>query len=242
LGFVRVLQGLFIVIIVALDTTTRDGSIAVLHDGTIRVERVGDPSLTHGQRLPGELAAALADAGVRVEDIDLLAVAAGPGSFTGLRVGIATIQGIAMALQKRVVAVSALEALARAAVNADRLIGAWMDAQRAEVFAALYSADGNDELIPPVSAAPEAVLNAWSDTTDLTQVTFVGDGGTRHEDRLRRRIGDDVTIVAPPPLAGLVGQIAADNPARAVLPHAIVPIYVRRSDAELARARRAALP
>jgi len=55
--------------------------------------------LTHGQRLPGELAAALADAGVRVEDIDLLAVAAGPGSFTGLRVGIATIQGIAMALQ-----------------------------------------------------------------------------------------------------------------------------------------------
>ena len=229
-------------IILALDTTTRDGSIAVLHDATIRVERVGDPSLTHGQRLPGELAATLAAASVRIEDVDLLAVAAGPGSFTGLRVGIATIQGIAMAHQKRVVPVSALEALARAAMNADRTIGAWMDAQRNEVFAAVYAADGRDELIQPLSAAPEAVLNAWSDTLDLTHLTFVGDGATRYEETLRRRIGADVAIVSPPPLAGLIGQIAAENPSRAVLPHAIVPIYVRRPDAELARARRAALP
>ena len=230
-------------IILALDTTTRDGSIAVVHDGTIRVERIGDPSLTHGQRLPGELAATLAEADVRVEEIDLLAVAAGPGSFTGLRVGIATIQGIAMAQTKRVVPVSALEALARAAMNADRPVGAWMDAQRNEVFAALYAADGRDELIPAVSAPADEVLNAWwSHTTNLARVTFVGDGATRHEETLRRRIGADVAIVAPPPLAGLIGQIAAENPARAVLPHAIVPIYVRRSDAELARARRAALP
>jgi len=147
-----------------------------------------------------------------------------------------------MAHQKRVVPVSALEALARAAMNADRTIGAWMDAQRNEVFAAVYAADGRDELIQPLSAAPEAVLNAWSDTLDLTRLTFVGDGATRYEETLRRRIGADVAIVTPPPLAGLIGQIAAENPSRAVLPHAIVPIYVRRPDAELARARRAALP
>jgi tRNA threonylcarbamoyladenosine biosynthesis protein TsaB len=230
------------VIILALDTTTKDGSIAVLHDATIRVERAGDPSLTHGQRLPGELAETLIEAGVRIEEVDLLAVAAGPGSFTGLRVGIATIQGIGMARQKRVVPVSALEALARAAINADRPIGAWMDAQRKEVFAALYAADGRDELISPVSAFPEMVLKAWSDTVDLTRVVFVGDGASHHEQILRREIGRDVSILTPPPLAGLIGQIAAENPGRAVLPHAIVPIYVRRSDAELARARRAAIP
>jgi tRNA threonylcarbamoyladenosine biosynthesis protein TsaB len=230
------------VIILALDTTTRAGSIAVLHDATIRVERVGDASLTHGQRLPSELAAALAEATVRIEDVDLLAVAAGPGSFTGLRVGIATIQGIAMGQRKRVVPVSALEALARAAVNADRPIGAWMDAQRKEVFAALYGADARDELTPPVSASPEVALKAWSDTVDLTRVVFVGDGATHHEQTLRREIGRDVSILTPPPLAGLIGQIAAESPGRAVLPHAIVPIYVRRSDAELARARRAAMP
>jgi tRNA threonylcarbamoyladenosine biosynthesis protein TsaB len=230
------------VIILALDTTTRDGSIAVLHDGVVRVEHTGDPSLTHGQRLPRELARALGDAHVRLEDVDVLAVAAGPGSFTGLRVGIATIQGIAMAHGKRVVPVSVLEALARSAINPDRPIGAWMEAQRQEVFAALYSADGRDVLLAPVSAPPATVLASWSQTVDLRHITFVGDGATHHQDILRRDIGDGVAIVAPPPLAGIIAQIAAENPARAVLPHAIVPIYVRRSDAELARERRSARP
>jgi hypothetical protein len=73
-------------------------------------------------------------------------------------------------------------------------------------------------------------------------VAFVGDGATHHADVLGDEIGADVSIAAPPPLAGLIGQIAAEEPARAVPPHAIVPIYVRRSDAELARARRAAMP
>jgi tRNA threonylcarbamoyladenosine biosynthesis protein TsaB len=214
----------------------------VLHDRTIRVEHVGDPSLTHGQRLPGELDAALIEAGIRIEDVDLLAVAAGPGSFTGLRVGIATIQGIAMAQRKRVVPISALEALARAAINSDHPIGAWMDAQRKEVFAALYAANGRDEVVPPVSTFPDVVLKTWSDTVDVTRVVFVGDGAIRHEALLRREIGGEVSILTPPPLAGLIGQIAAENPGRAVLPHAIVPVYVRRSDAELARARRAAMP
>lgn len=229
-------------IILALDTTTREGSIAVLHDSMIRIERVGDPSLTHGQRLPSEVAAALGAASVRIEDVDLLAVAAGPGSFTGLRIGIATIQGIAMAQGTRVVPVSVLDALARAAINPDRAIGAWIDAQRKEVFAALYSADGQDVLVPAVSAPPAHVLKQWSESVDIARVAFVGDGATHHKDILHREVGDDVTIVKPPPLAGLIGQIAAENPGRAVLPHAIVPIYVRRSDAELARARRAALP
>jgi tRNA threonylcarbamoyladenosine biosynthesis protein TsaB len=206
------------------------------------VERRGDPSFTHGQRLPGELDRVLADASVNIHDVDLLAVAAGPGSFTGLRVGIATIQGIAMAHGKRVVAVSVLEALARAAINPDRPIGAWMDAQRQEVFAALYAADGSDVLMPAVSATADVVLKAWAPTVDLTRVTFIGDGAVNHASVLHDQLGADAAIIAPPLLAGLIGQIAAENPSRAVLPHAIVPIYVRRSDAELARARRAAIP
>jgi tRNA threonylcarbamoyladenosine biosynthesis protein TsaB len=125
------------VIILALDTTTKGGSIAVVHDGVVRVEREGDPRVTYGQRLPAELTGVLDQADTRIEDVDLFAVAAGPGSFTGLRVGIATVQGLAMARGKRVVAVSALEALARAATNADRPIAAWMDAQRGEEYAAL---------------------------------------------------------------------------------------------------------
>jgi tRNA threonylcarbamoyladenosine biosynthesis protein TsaB len=230
------------VIILALDTTTRDGSIAVLHDQVVRVERIGDGTVTHGQRLPNEVAATLAAASVDIGDVDLLAVAAGPGSFTGLRIGIATIQGLAMAHDLRVVPVSALEALSRAAANPHRMIGTWMDAQRGEVFAALYAADGRDLLIPPVSATPETVLRAWSGTIDLAQVTFIGDGAVHHVDAIKHEVGGEVTVVAPPPLAGLIGQIAAADPARAVLPHAIVPIYIRKSDAELARARRTVTP
>ena len=227
-------------IILALDTTTRSGSVALLHDGLVRIERSWDPTITHGQRLPGALTDVLQQAGVRIEDIDLFAVAAGPGSFTGLRVGIATIQGLAMGHGKRVVAVSTLEALARAGMNAQHTIGTWMDAQREEVFAALYAADGRDVLIPPVSAPPRAILDAWGTTRDVQHITFIGDGAVRHADLLRQQIGADARVIAPPPLAGLIGQVAADDPGRAVLPHAIVPIYVRTSDAELARARRAA--
>ena len=227
-------------IILALDTTTKSGSVAVLHDAVVRIERSGNPAVTHGQRLPADIADVLELAGVRIEDVDLLAVAAGPGSFTGLRVGIATIQGLAIAHGTRVVAVSAFEALARAGTNAQHPIGAWMDAQREEVFAALYAPDGRDVLIGPVSASPRAILDTWATGRDLQQIVFIGDGAVRHADVIRQRIGPATSVIAPPPLAGLIGQLAADDPGRAVLPHAIVPIYVRTSDAEIARARRAA--
>jgi tRNA threonylcarbamoyladenosine biosynthesis protein TsaB len=225
-------------LILALDTTSRSGSVAVVHDDVVRVELAGDVAITHGQRLPLELKRALDEASVTIDGVDLLAVVAGPGSFTGLRVGIATIQGVAMAEQKKVVALSALEVLARAAMNPNRPVGAWIDAQRGEVFAALYAPDGRDVVIEPVSARPDDVLDAWSRRADPKAIAFVGDGAVRYRDTIAGRAGARASIVAPPPLAGLAGRIAAAEPFRAILPHAIVPIYVRKSDAELARARR----
>lgn len=223
-------------LVLALDTTTRAGSAAILRDAVVLSERIGDPQRTHGERLPMELMRVLDEANVRVEEIDLFAVAAGPGSFTGLRVGIATVQGLAMARRRLVVPVSALEALARAGTNAHRPIATWMDAQRAEIFAALYAPDGRDVLIAARSSDPAE----WLEAADLREALFIGDGAVRYRDVIRGRVGEGATIVDPPALAGLIGQIAAAEPARAVLPHAVVPIYVRKSDAELARARRAA--
>jgi tRNA threonylcarbamoyladenosine biosynthesis protein TsaB len=177
----------------------------------------------------------LEDANVRIEEVELFAVAAGPGSFTGLRVGIASVQGLAMARGRRVVPVSALEALARAGTNAHRPIATWMDAQRAEIFAALYAPDGRDVLVAARSQAP----GDWLAATGVREALFIGDGAVRYRDAILGRLGEGATIVEPPPLAGLIGQIAAADPSRAVLPHAVVPIYIRKSDAELARARRA---
>jgi tRNA threonylcarbamoyladenosine biosynthesis protein TsaB len=118
-------------IVLALDTTGRAGSAAIVQGGVVLAELSGDPAVTHGQRLPGELMRLVDDACIALEAVDLLAVAAGPGSFTGLRVGIATMQGLAVATGKPIVPISTLEALARAGFNeGDALVAPWIDAQR----------------------------------------------------------------------------------------------------------------
>src|SRR5471032_1379693 len=101
--------------VLALDTTTRAGSVALVDDDRIVDERSGDGTRTHAERLPGELIALVDANALAWPDVDLFAVASGPGSFTGLRIGIATIQGLAFARGSRMVAVPALEALAHVA-------------------------------------------------------------------------------------------------------------------------------
>ncbi len=85
-----------------------------------RVADSGDAARTHGERLPGEIDRALVEAGVAARDLDLLVVASGPGAFTGLRIGLAAIQGLAMVTRVPVVGVSALDALAERDVAGDR--------------------------------------------------------------------------------------------------------------------------
>ena len=111
--------------VLALDTTERAGSVALVEDGRILLERQGDASRTHGERLPGELAAL----GAPFSSIDVFAVAIGPGSFTGLRIGIATMQGLALVNKRSVVGVSALEAHAQLASRtlASRRAGGLLD-------------------------------------------------------------------------------------------------------------------
>jgi tRNA threonylcarbamoyladenosine biosynthesis protein TsaB len=179
-----------------------------------------------------------------MDEVALLAVVAGPGSFTGLRVGIATIQGLAFAKDLKVVPVSSLEALALAAA-ADAppgaLIAPWVDAQRGEVFASVYSQAPLAEVAPASAASPEATLAALAAVAGDAPLQFAGDGALRYRDAVQARFGSAATFVEPvPPLAPIAAWIAGDHPERAVLPHAIAPIYVRRPDAELARERRRA--
>jgi tRNA threonylcarbamoyladenosine biosynthesis protein TsaB len=228
------------VLVLALDTTTRAGSVAVVEgtDGVARVlsQLVGDASLTHGARLPGDLMRVLDAASVAVETIDLLAVAAGPGSFTGLRVGIAAMQGLAMAIDRRIVPVSALDALAAAGANPAARVACWMDAQRGEVFATLFDPSGTETLVPPSAAAPDRTLDTWEHTLAGRGARFIGDGAVRYAELIRSRVPES-DVVEPPPLAAVIGRLAIAAPGRAVAPHAVVPIYIRKPDAELARDR-----
>ena len=88
------------VLILALDTTTRGGSVCVTREDEVLSLVRGDESRTHGERLAVEIARALTDAGIAKSSLDLIAVAAGPGAFTGLRIGLATAQGLALTLDR----------------------------------------------------------------------------------------------------------------------------------------------
>jgi len=237
--------------ILALDTATRDGSVALVDEHRVIAERRGDAARSHAERLPGELLALAEAHRVSVRAIDLFAVAAGPGSFTGLRIGIATIQGLALASGKRIVAVSALEALAQSAAGAPgSVVAAWMDARRREVFAALYRvADAppfSPERLVEVEGAtagdPAATLARWGSHLRDARVTFVGDGAALYADAIadHRSMRSDV-LGEPPLLAGVIGQMALIRAQRGdtIDPAAVHPLYVRRPDVEVEREKKA---
>jgi len=269
------------VLILALDTTTRAGSLAISRDGVLVSEMAGDPATSHAQRLPLDVNRICASAGLRLSDIELFAVAAGPGSFTGLRVGISSIQGLAFATGRAVVPVSTLEAIAvSSGVEEGRPVAAWMDAQRHQVFAQLFAPEAvvqpfraaDDPVAQPdavvqavraaeaftaassggalkgrtatpitdaLAATPEEVLTLWQPPSSLAGVAFRGDGAVKYANVIRAALGDGADVADHvPPLAGAVARIAAAHASRAVRPHAVAAIYVRRPDVELARERR----
>jgi len=237
------------VVTLALDTSTPDGSVAVRRDGAVVYARGGDGSRPHGMRLPGEALAALEACGLTLDDVTLLAVGLGPGPFTGLRVGLATIEGLAFATGLPVVGVSALDALAVAAARAEvsaREIAVFLDGARGEVFAARYAVVPGSPLEAraidePRAAPPVDVLDAWHAETARPDV-FIGNGAIMY--------GQDVIAVMPgarlidapliAPLAAELGELRAAVDGATPL-NALRPVYVRRPDAELAR-RRAAAP
>lgn len=226
--------------ILALDTTTRGGSVAVVDDDRVLALLPGDASRTHGERLPAEIAAVLAQAGVERQHIDLLAVAAGPGGFTGLRIGLAAVQGLAMTLNKLVAGVPTLDALAAQAQEGG-LIVPWMDAQRGDVFAAVIDGASRAVLEPAVAEPPSPVLDRWRGRLLSHQVTFVGDAVERDRELIGLAGEGRWELKMPGPLApqiAMIGRRMAEQ-GQAGLPHALTPIYVRRPDAVIEREKRA---
>jgi tRNA threonylcarbamoyladenosine biosynthesis protein TsaB len=188
--------------------------------------------------------------------VDVFAVASGPGAFTGLRIGIACIQGLAFAHGRPAVGLSALDALAQAAWSTGTLtpgdrVAVWMDAARHEVFAALYEIC--DDVLsaglaplraihPPSVGSADACLDHWRALLGQSDPIFVGDGALRYRAAIGQRLESPRIITEPPPLAAAMVPLALDASRRGLAgaPHAIRPLYVRRPDAEIARDVRAA--
>jgi tRNA threonylcarbamoyladenosine biosynthesis protein TsaB len=232
--------------VLALDTTTRAGSVAVVEDDRIVVQRGGDPARSHAERLPAEILSVLQAAGLALPAVDVFAVAAGPGSFTGLRIGIATIQGLAFVQHRRVVPVSALAALAHAgsgALPVGAHVGAWMDAYRRDVFSALYRvADAPVfararlvEVDPAAVGDPASTIERWRAGPPID--LCIGDGAVLYKELIGSR------AVAAPLLAGTIGLMAVDRArvGETVDPAGVHPLYLRRPDVEIERERKIVL-
>jgi tRNA threonylcarbamoyladenosine biosynthesis protein TsaB len=145
--------------ILALDTATNSCSVAATDDGALSAELTIRKNQTHSKHLMELIHSVLEIAGFGVADLDGLAVTIGPGSFTGLRIGISTIKGLAHALDKPVVGVSTLEALAWQCGQTSYLICPLLDARKGEVYAATYRFNA-DQLVQKTSARamiPEAI-------------------------------------------------------------------------------------
>jgi len=216
-------------VILAIDTTHEFGSIALFADSELLEETLLHAEHGFGQVLYGHLSRLLDRHGCQVQDIDCFAAASGPGSFTGVRIGLACVKGLAEAVAKPVVAVSNLQALA--AFGTTPLRATVLDARRGEIYGAVYDADLN-------AIAPEIVMQfpQWLESLPCGPLEFISTDFSPFRAALAgTRFAGAPVIEAPRALAGAIARIAASKLRQglAVDPAQVDANYVRRSDAEL---------
>ena len=199
-----------------------------------------DVPTSHAPRILTLIHQALNLAAISLDSIDLFAASQGPGSFTGLRIGIATLMGLGHALQRDVIGIDTLEALAMKAWWAPCQIGALLDARKGEVFGALFrgTASGPRRLTPNLVMSPEAFC-----AKIIAPTVLLGTGVDVYRGVWESHLGE-LAIFAPPwlsmPCNVEVGALAFTH---ATTGHggpraALTPIYVRPSEAEINWSRR----
>jgi tRNA threonylcarbamoyladenosine biosynthesis protein TsaB len=222
--------------ILAVDTSTGSGSIALLQDELLLAEWTLHSARTHNRRLLKVVRVLLEEVGWTLHDIDGFAVTTGPGSFTGLRIGMTTVKTLAWSLNKQYAGVPSLDALAQAFSPTPFPVCPLIDARRGEIYCALYQPDQKGDLI---RVTPYRVIPPRQVAEMVTSPTlFCGDGWLAYRDELKSAIGDPA-LEASMPFHGIrasfVGELArrrflsgqSEDPARSA------PIYIRPSEAEV---------
>jgi len=221
--------------ILSIDTTSHIGSVALLRDDQVfaAVSSTGDGP--HSQRLYAAVDRVLREAGVPPPQVDVYAVATGPGSFTGVRVGITAVKAWAEVYLKPVAAVSALEAIAVQATPGEPLVAGVADARRGQFFAGLYERDGDalrrrgdDVVLPPAECLNYLRQQAAGAPIVIRTTAFDAVRGAFEDAALRVEAAD-------PALAPFIGRLGFRQAQQRRLTDALSldAHYVRRSDAEL---------
>lgn len=230
--------------VLALDTATSACTVAVTDGENVLAELTLQVPRAHSTRLMPLVAQALEESGLERSQLDLVAAGTGPGSFTGLRIGLATAKGVAFTLDKPCVGVCTLKAMAYGTGAQEGLVVSLLDAKRGEVYAGIYAAGGRDpaawtELVGPshfsLDRLSEVLHDLRAEREDRGPVTVCGDVALRCAPALG--LGEAMRV-APPgallPRGWAVAMLGAAEAARgrAVPPDALMPLYLRKSEAE----------
>ena len=192
--------------ILSIDSCTNVATAAILDDEVLVAEFVLNNKITHSTKLLPQIENMMNNAEIKFSDIDVFAVTVGPGSFTGERIGVATAKALAHAVNKPMVAVSALKAMAYNLKHTDLLICPIMDARREQVYTATYrwNGDGLEAIKSDRAMALEELLEEIQEN-----VIFLGDGVPVFKDKISEKLGTKAYF-APAHLLNLRGGSVAE--------------------------------
>lgn len=222
-------------LILGVDTTTPSGSIALLKGTSLIAEINQDSPATFSERLLPAIQFLLESNGLKIQDVEGFAVAAGPGSFTGIRIGLSTIKSFGFSSGRPVAPVSTLTALARKMQHPqNRLICPLLDAKKNEVYAALFESKTRSfrELIPQGAYSPDVL---FSRLPTHRVIHFIGSGVGVYRLVLFRYLKDKARFSRRTPFiaheVGLIGyEMLRKGKGKNI--HEIEPLYLRKSQAE----------
>ena len=227
--------------ILGIETSTKTGSVAVVSENGVIAQYSLNIEVTHSERLMSTVDRVLKDTGLVMRQFDGFAVAIGPGSFTGLRIGVSTVKGLALATGKPVAAVPTLLALAWNVAHAAYPVCPMLDARKNEVYAALYKSDGT-HFVPVMTEMVISLARLGDRITGTT--VFTGEASFLYREEIRKQFGA-AALFAPLssilPSAAAVAEIGLDmiRSGRQADPDSLSPLYIRRPEAEVAWEKRA---
>ncbi len=220
--------------ILAIDTSGASASAAIADGADLVCEYTLKHGITHSRTLMPMVDKVLADAELDIADIDLFAVSAGPGSFTGIRIGVAAAKGFAYALKKPLIGINTLEAIAAGLYTPDCIVVPIIDARNENVYAAAYSyTDTMNAVFEPCAVTIGEIAEQCG---AFERVIFVGDGAHKYRDILSAKLGE--VHIAPeymsvPSAAAIAARAYAVYDETQEYPTAAVkPIYLKKSQAE----------
>lgn len=229
--------------ILGIETSTRTGSVAVVSEDSVIAQYSLNIEVTHSERLMSTVDRVLKDTGLVIADIDGYAVAIGPGSFTGLRIGLAAVKGLALVTGRPVAAVPTLKALAGNLPYSAYPVCPMLDARKKEVYAATYRLEGADM----AQIMAEAVLSLSLLSERISEKTlFTGEASHLFREDIEKIFGDRA-LFAPVssilPSAATVAGIGLNmiKSGKKTAPDSLTPMYIRRPEAEVAWEKRTQL-